>query len=72
MQIMELSLNHWLTSSFFFFFFAIHSPFLSSIDLSGKDNRHIDLQAQQLAWFTHQFRLILNSPVKEEDALTDG
>lgn len=28
-----------------------------------KDNRHIDLQTQQPAWFTHQFRLILCSSV---------
>ena len=51
------------------FFFAIHSSFLSSIDLSGKDNRPIDLQAQQLACFTYQFRP--QSSVKERIALSD-
>lgn len=51
---------------------AIHGPFLSSIDPSGKDNRHIDFRAQQLAWFTHQFRLILSSPQSRRIALTDS
>lgn len=65
MQIIESSLNIGRWVCVFFFppcLFAIHSPFLCSIDLSRKDNRHIDSQAQQFVWFTPQLRLILRRP----------
>lgn len=59
--------------SSFMFVCAVRSLFLGSIDPSRKDNRHIDLQAQQLAWFTHQFRLILyGSWSRRRIAMTDS
>lgn len=43
-------------------FLLAPAPLLGSIDLAWKDNRQLDSQPQQLAWFTHELRLILTSP----------